>query len=160
VKNIVLPLILLVATASLCRGQGFGLKELLDYKDHGITYFHKQVKAKGYSYEKNKYDEKNEFYSYVYLENIADDLHEIQYDNTHRNVHIIFGTTDVRDYERLKDDLELLQFKFVKYVPKHENGRSVLMLVFSDGNTQVHLYNSYIECADKQLVRYYRVKVL
>ncbi|MFI5196759.1 MAG: hypothetical protein ACHQD8_06695 [Chitinophagales bacterium] len=159
-KKIIFLLFISIVASFSAHAQAFNLKELLSLKDHDITFFHNYVKEKGYTYEKSKYDAKKENYAYVFLENIADDLHEIKYAATSKGATITFGTTDVNDYEQLKKELELLQFKFVKFVPKQEHGRSVLMIVYTDGNTKVHLYNSYIEDKSHEFVRYYRIKVL
>ena len=158
-RKLLFFLVFIVAGIS-AHAQAFNLKELLTLKDHDITFFHNFVKQKGYTYEKSKYDARKENYSYVFLPDIADDFHEINYAKTENGATITYRTTDVKDYEELKKQLDLLGFKFVKFVPRQEQGRSVLMMVYTDGNIKVHLYNSYIEDEDHALVRYYRIKVL
>ena len=157
-KSLLLLFVFIVFGAS-AHAQSFNLKELLTFKDHDNVFFHDYVSKKGYTYEKSKYDEKKENYAYVFLKDIAEDLHEIAYAVTNKGVRVTFATTDVKDYEEIKKQLELLEFHFVKFAPKQEHGRSVLMMMYTDGHTEVDLYNSYIEDEDHALVRFYRVKV-
>jgi hypothetical protein len=157
-KSFLLFIFFIVGGAS-ADAQAFNLKELLQFKDHNIDFFHDYVTKKGYTYEKSKYDEKREHYSYVFLDNIEDDLHEIKYAATDMGAKITYQSTDSSGYEQIKKQLDVLGFRFVKYVPKQENGRGVLMMVYTDGNREVDLYNSYIEDDEHALVRLYRVKV-
>ena len=159
-RKSLLSIIVCIVAATSTHAQSFNLKELLSLQVHDIDFFHDYVTKKGYTYEKSKYDEKKEHYSYVFLDNIDDDFHEIKFAANDHGTRITYATTDSADYYHLKKQLELLDFKFVKYVPKQENGRSVLMIVYSDGHMEADLYNSYIEDEDHALVRFYRIKIM
>ena len=152
--------ILCIVIGCSAHAQSFNLKELLSFKDHDIEFFHHYVRSKGYTYEKSRYDLKKESYSYIFLPDVDHDLHEIKYVEGDSGPAITYISTDSADYYQLKRELELLQFKVVRHVPKQENGRSVLMIICTDGNNTVNLYNSYIEDATHRFLRLYRIKIL
>jgi hypothetical protein len=152
--------ILFLVIGCSANAQSFNLKELLSFKDHDIEFFHHYVRSKGYTYEKSKYDLKKESYSYIFLPDVEYELHQIKYVAGDRGPMITYISTDSADYYQFKRQLELLQFKVVRHVPKQENGRSVLMIVYTDGNNTVNLYNSYIEDATHSFLRLYRIKIL
>ncbi len=159
-KKSLLFLFICIVAALSAPAQAFNLKELLTLKDHNVDFFHNYVSKKGYTYEKSKYDEKREHYEYVFLDSIAVAFHEVKFTANQKGTRITYTSTDSSDYEQLKKQLEVMQFRFVKYVPKQENGRPVLMIVYTDGHTEVNLYNSYIENGNHELVKLYRIKIL
>ncbi len=158
-KRLLISFLLLFAACASSFAQGFSLRELLQYKDRDNAFFHRAVTAKGYTYERSKYDERTGYYAYVFLDDIYSNFREVVYDYTGKKVKITFGTTEEDEYARMKKDLELLEFKFERYVPLVEEGRSVLMMEYSDGNSKAFLYNSYIMCEHNEYVRYYRLKL-